>query len=328
MNRDIVSITARRLFGVMLHAALGVVVCNALQAQPAGKAIRLIVPFGPGGGQDILARAFNNELGAALGDPVIIDYKPGAGGAVGSGFVAKSEPDGRTLLMAAAGHTISALITPKPPYDPVNDFAAVAHIATGSQVMLLGSHVPAKTLGEFIAHARANPGKLNYGSAGIGSSTHLGVVYVAKTAGIEMTHIPYKSNAEPINELLGGRIDLVGVPIISGLQYLNDPRVRLIGITGRTRSTFMPNVPPIAESFPGFGYESWFGLLGPAGTPGAVIERVNAAMTRILQTPAMIDRLAKLGLEPESMRPDAFTKVLQADRDRVAEIIKAAGIVR
>ncbi len=277
MNKGITAIAAGRLAGVLLHAAVGIALCDALHAQPAGRAIRLVVPFGPGGGQDILARSFNNELGAALGDPVVIEYKPGAGGAVGSAFVAKSEPDGRTLLMAAAGHTISALITAKPPYDPVKDFATVAHIGTGSQVMLLGNHVPAKTLAEFIAHARANPGRLNYGSAGVGSATHLGVVYFAKTVGIEMAHIPYKSNA---------------------------------------------------ESFPGFGYESWFGLLGPAGTPRAMIERVNAEMTRILQTPAMVERLAKLGLEPEAMRPDAFTKVLIADRDRLVEIIQAAGIAR
>ncbi len=223
MNTGITALAAGRLAGVLLHAAVGIAFCDALHAQPAGRAIRLVVPFGPGGGQDILARSFNNELGAALGDPVVIEYKPGAGGAVGSTFVA---------------------------------------------------------------------------------------------------------NAEPINELLGGRIDLVGVPMISGLQYVNDPRVRLIGITGRTRSAFMPNVPPIAESFPGFGYESWFGLLGPAGTPRAVIERVNTEMTRILQTPSMVERLAKLGLEPEAMRPDAFTKVLIADRDRLVEIIQAAGIAR
>ena len=220
MNRGITAIAAGRLASVLLHAAMGIALCDALHAQPSGKAIRLVVPFGPGGGQDILARSFNTELGAALGDPVVIEYKPGAGGALGSTFVAKSEPDGRTLLMAAAGHTISALITTKPPYDPVKDFATVAHIGNGSQVMLLGSHVPAKTIAEFIAHARANPGRLNYGSAGVGSATHLGVVYFAKTVDIEMAHIPYKSNAEPINELLGGHIDRVSAPIISGLSSM------------------------------------------------------------------------------------------------------------
>ncbi len=313
-----------------LRAALVLVACWAVvglaAAQSSAKVIRIIVPFAAGGGQEILARAFNTELGAALGQPVIVENRPGAGGAVGTTVVAKAPPDGQTFVIAAASHIISALLAAKPPYDPIRDFAAVSHICTGSQVIVVSAKFPARTITEFIKQVKANPGSFNYGPAGNGSSTHLSMAYFANVAGLQMLHVPYKSNAEPIVELIAGRVQAASLPIISALPYAKDDRVRLLAVTAHERSQFLPQVPIMAETFPGYVYESWFGLLGPAGTPRAVIGRVNTEMTKLLADQTIRARIAKLGLEPRSMSPEAFERLLREDYDRVVGIMKQSGI--
>ena len=169
------------------------------------------MPFGPGGGQDILARSFNNELGAALGQPVIVEYRAGAGGMVGSSFVAKSDPNAQTMLIGSIGHTVGALLSAKPPYHPVNDFTPVAHVALSNQVIMVNASLPVKSARELLGYVRANPGKFNYASAGTGSSTHLAMAYFASVAGIQMEHIPYKSNADQIAALLAGTVQVIDV---------------------------------------------------------------------------------------------------------------------
>jgi tripartite-type tricarboxylate transporter receptor subunit TctC len=312
----------------MLRCALAVISLGMASASLAqsGKPIRIIVPFAPGGGQDILARSFNAELGAAIGQPVIVEYRAGAGGGVGTAFVAKADPDGMTLIMAAASHIISAVLTAKPAYHPVKDFTAVAHVGTGSQVLIINSQVPAKSVQEFVKYARANPGKLNYGSAGSGSSTHLAMAYFTNAAGLDIAHIPYKSNSDQTSELMSGRIQAIMIPSIGAMALAKEPRVTILAVTPPTRSIFFPQTPTVAESgYPGFGYGSWFGLLGPAGMPRAATERINTAMANLLKTPAITERLMKIGIEPLALSSPQFEKLLIEDLERVERIVKISG---
>ena len=294
-------------------------------AQFSGRPIRIVVPFAPGGGQEILARSFNSELATALGQAVIVENRAGAGGAVGTAYVAKAAADGQTLIIAGTSHTISALLSSKPQYDPVKDFAGVAYIGTASQVLLIDAKLPAKTVSEFVAHTKANPGKLNYGSAGSGSSTHLSMAYFASLAGLNMAHIPYKSNAEPLTDLVGGRIQAVNLPSISAMQYAKDERVRLLAVTSKERTRFLPDLPTIGETVPGYVYESWFGLLARAGTPKPIVDRINSEMAKLLKNPLIQGRLEKLGIEQRAMSPEDFDKLLHAEYDRVSAIIKLSG---
>lgn len=311
-----------------LAAAMLIIIglCIGNPAMAQGKPLRIIVPFASGGGQDILTRAFSNELGAALGQPVIIDYRPGGGGGVGTSYVAKSEPDGTTLIMAAASHIISAVLSPRPSYHPIKDFAAVAHVGTGSQVLIINSELPARSVQEFVRHAKANPGKFNYGTAGSGSSTHLAMAYFLNAAGIDLAHIPYKSNAAQSQELIAGRIQAIMIPSISAVALARDSRVRLLAVSPDTRSSFFPDLPTVAESgYPGFNYLSWFGLLAPAGMARSQIERINTEVTRLLANPAIIDRMTKIGIEPQALSVPQFEKVLREDLERVERIVKLSG---
>ena len=306
-------------------AAMSLGVAAASIAQ-SGKPIRIIVPFAPGGGQDILARSFNSELGAALGQTVIVEYRAGGGGGVGTAYVARAEADGATLIMAAASHIISAVLSSKPAYHPIKDFTAVAHVGTGSQILMASSTLPVKSIGEFVTYVKAHPGKFNYGSAGSGSSTHLAMAYFTNAAGLDIAHIPYKSNAEQNTELLAGRIQAMMIPSIGAMSLSKDARVTLLAVTPAARSIFFPQLPTIAESgYAGFGYGSWFGLLGPAAIPRNLVERVNGEMAKLLKSPLIAERLAKIGIEPLAMPSREFEKVLIEDLDRIERIVKLSG---
>src|SRR5216683_8083437 len=239
-------------------------------AQPGGKVMRIVVPFAAGGAREVLARTFYSELGAALGQTAIIDNRPGAGGAIGTASVARAAPDGQTLIFAASSHNVTALLGANPPYDPIKDFAGVANIGAQSYVLMASAAVPAKTVAEFVEYAKANPGRLNYASAGHGSSSHLAMAYFAGLAKLDMVHIPFKSTADANNDVLAARSHAVIVPNVGAIPFVRDERIRLLGVTSRKRSAFLPGVPPVAESVPGYGFDSWFGLLAPAKTPRAV----------------------------------------------------------
>src|ERR1700704_3268130 len=243
-------------------------------AQPGGKVMRIVVPFAAGGAREVLARTFYSELGAALGVTAIIDNRPGAGGAIGTASVAKAAPDGQTLIFAASSHNVTALLGANPAYDPIKDFAGVANIGMQSYVLMASASVPAKTVAEFVTYAKANPGKLNYASAGHGSSSHLAMAYLAKLAGIDMVHIPFKSTQDANNDVLAGRSHALIVPNVGALPFLKDERIRLLGVTSRKRSPFLPDLPAIAEDIPGYEFDSWFGLLAPARTPKPAVERI------------------------------------------------------
>jgi tripartite-type tricarboxylate transporter receptor subunit TctC len=287
---------------------------------------RIVVPFAAGGVQDIVARSFSAELGALIGRSVIVENRAGAGGTIGTGSVAKSAPDGQTLILAAASHTIAGSLYARLPYDPLKDFTPVAHIGNVDYVLLVSSTLPVQTLREFIAYGKANPGKLNYASAGNGSATHLSMAYFASMAGIEMVHIPFKATGEAVNEVLAGRSHAVIAANIGAIPFLKDARVRALGATGLKRSQFIPDLPTIDEGgVRGYQFDSWIGLLGPAGLPPAVVAQVNGAVDRLLKDPAILERLAKQGVVPQALTPQAFGELLRADYARMARVVKISG---
>jgi tripartite-type tricarboxylate transporter receptor subunit TctC len=309
--------------------ALAAVVCSALAApavaQGGGKVVRIVVPFAAGGAREVLARSFHSELAEALGQPVIIDNRPGAGGAIGTASVARAAPDGGTLVFAASSHNITALLSADAPYDPIRDFTAVAHIGMQSYVLMTSSQLPVRSVAELVKYAQANPGKLNYASAGYGSSSHLAMAYLAKLAGIDMVHIPFKSTQDANTDVLAGRSHALIVPNVGALPYLKDERVRLLGVTSRERSPFLPDLPAIAEDVPGYQFDSWFGLLAPAHTPKAVVERINAEVEKLLRNPIVLKRLAAQGVEPRPLSPEAFEKLVREDYADMAKLVKAVG---
>jgi len=292
----------------------------------SGGVTRIVVPFAAGGVQDILARAIGPELGTAIGRDVIVENRPGAGGTIGTAVVAKSQPDGHTLILAAASHTINGSLYAKLPYDPIRDFGGVAHIGTVEYVLMINPRIPAGTVREFVAHARANPGKLNYATAGSGTATHLSMAYFNGLAGIDMVHIPFKGTNEAVNEVLAGRADAVIAANIGALPFSKDARIRMLGVTSAKRSKFLPELPTIAESgVPGYEFDSWLGLLGPAGISRATVDQLNLAVAALLRDPVILDRLAKLGIEPQALAPEAFDALLRADFAKMARVVKASG---
>jgi len=211
------------------------------------------------------------------------------------------------------------------PYDPIRDFAAVANIGMQSYVLMASAAVPARTVAELVKYAKANPGKLNYASAGHGSSSHLAMAYFANLAGLDMVHIPFKSTQDANNDVLAARSHAVIVPNVGAIPFTKDERMRLLGVTSQRRSAFLPSVPPVAESIPGYEFDSWFGLLAPAKTPRPVIERINAEVGKLLRDPVILGRLASQGVEPRPLSPEAFEKLIREDYQDMARVVKAVG---
>src|SRR6267378_63706 len=294
-------------------------------AQPGGKVMRIVVPFAAGGTREVLARTFYSELGAALGTTAIIDNRPSAGGAIGTASIAKAAPNDQTLIFAASSHNVTALLGANPPYDPIRDFAAIANIGMQSYVLMASAAVPARTAAEFVAYARSNPGRLNYASAGHGSSGHLAMAYFASLAKLDMVHIPFKSSQDATTDVLAARSHAVIVPNVGAIPFVKDERIRLLGVTSQRRSAFLPEVPPVAESVPGYGFDSWFGLLAPARTPKPVIARINAAVAKLLRDPVILARLATQGVEPRPLSPEAFERLIREDYEDMARVVKAVG---
>jgi tripartite-type tricarboxylate transporter receptor subunit TctC len=313
-------IDRRNFIGTTLALAAGT---SMAQSQ---RVARIVVPFAAGGVQDLLARAMSNELALALGQTVIIDNKPGAGGTVGTAFVAKSAADSGVMVMAAASHNISGSLYTKLSFDPQKDFAPLAHIGNAGYVLMINPDVPAKNAAEFIRYAKANPGKMNYATAGVGSATHLSMAYFNGLAGIDLVHLPLKATGEAINEVISGRAQAVIAASIGALAFAKDSRIRLVGVTSPKRSKYLPEVPTIAESgLPGYQFDSWFGLLGPVATPAADVERVHAAVSKLLKDPVVLERLDKQGIEPAILSNPDFARLLAQDYERMAKVVKASG---
>lgn len=289
------------------------------------KPIKIVVPFSPGSVQDALARSFSNELGQALGQSVLVENKAGAGGTVGTGIVSKSAPDGYTLVMAAASHNINGTLFPKLSFDPIKDFTAAAYIGTSSYILMTNTEFPAKTVAEFIALAKAKPGGFNYASAGNGSASHLAMAYFDSMAGIDLVHIPTKGTGDAITELLANRAQAVIAANVAALPFAADNRIRFLGVSSEKPSPFVPGIPPIANTVKGYAFDSWFGLLAPAGTPKEVTNKISAEMAKLLKQPDIIERMRRQGIEIGSLTPSEFNQLLVKDFDRMANVVRSSG---
>lgn len=295
-------------------------------AQAQDKTTRIVVPFAAGAVQDTLGRSLSMELGAALKQTVIVENKAGAGGTIGTAFVAKATPDGSVLDLAAASHLIAKYLYDNLTYDPLKSFAPAAYIGNASYILMVPGDLPVNSVADFIKLVKASPGKYNYASAGNGSATHLSMAYFAATAGLQMEHIPTKSTGEAVTEVLSGRAQAVIAANVAALGFKEDKRIKLLAVTSPARSKFIPDLPTVAESgLPGYEFTSWFGLLAPAGTPAATLDGIQAAMATALQTPAVIERLSKQGIETDLLTNAQFAEILKKSDVQMADVVKKSG---
>ena len=286
------------------------------------KPIRLIVPFPAGGATDLFARTLSQKMGEKLGTTLVIDNKPGAGGAIGSDMAAKAAPDGYTLLLATTStHSIGPWINPKLPYDTVHDFTPIGHVGDAPSIMLVPNSSPAKTVREWIEHAKKNPGKLNYASSGNGTIVQLTAELFKSQAGVFVTHIPYKGTALAIPDLISGKVDVLFDSLPTGMPHVRDGRLRALGVTSLKRSPLAPELPPIADTLPGFESNTWFGLYGPKALPAEMVTRVNTAANQALADPEVRDKLARLGISPTTSTPAQFASMVAEDAAKWKKII-------
>ena len=299
----------------------------AAQAYPSQN-ILLVVPFTPGGSTDILARLLGQRLEGALKYPVIVESRPGAGGSVGVGSVARAAADGHTLVMGHIGtFAVNPALYPKLPYDPVKSFEPVSGIANVHNMLVVHPDVPAKTLQELIDYAKQNPGKLNYASGGIGSAAHIAMVALADRAGITMTHVPYRGTAPAVTDLLGGRVQLTFTGAPNLLQHVEAGTMRALAVSGASRLKGAPNVPTVAESgFPGFEASQWYGILVPAGTPKAIVDRLNTEVRTAMAAPEIAERLSLEGAEVWTSTPAEFRDHIAKEMARWGDLVKRIGI--
>jgi tripartite-type tricarboxylate transporter receptor subunit TctC len=316
----------RRSLAVLLTLSLAASVVTA-QGYPS-KPIRLVVPFPAGGATDLLARSLGQRLGQGLGQTVVVENKSGGGGSLGSAEVAKSAPDGYTLLIATSStHAIGPHLNPKLPYKttgPNSDFTPVAHVADATNVLLVPMDLPVKDVKELIAYAKARPGQLNYASSGNGTIVHLTTEAFKAQAGVYLTHIPYRGTALAIPDLVSNKVQILFDSIVSGMPHVKDGKLKALAVTGRTRSALAPELPTVAESgLPGFVSTTWFGIYGPRGLPADITARLNAEFNKAMQSAEVRERLARLGADVGAANtPAQFAAMVQADSDRWAAIIR------
>ena len=289
-------------------------------------AIRLVVPFAPGGAVDSLARVIANPLAERLGQPVVVYNRGGAGGSIGMDEVAKAPPDGYTLLLAHSGLTYVPGFYRNPPFDPAKDFDGIVIAVSGIYVLAVNLDLPVRSVAELIAYAKANPGKLSYGSAGVGSSLHLAGEFLKHDTGIDIVHVPYKGPAEAAADMIGGRIQMMFGPSVTILPLAQAGKLRALAVTSARRSSLAPELPAMAETLPGFEVVGWYGLAAPAGTPKQIVARLNAETNRVLQSPDFNAEVRKLGYETIGGTPDEAAARIKSDVVRWTKIIHGAGI--
>ena len=310
-----------------IHWTLAVLALSALtpaalaQSYPT-KAIRLVVPFPAGGATDLFARSLSQKLGEKLGVSLVVDNKPGAGGTLGSDLVAKGVADGYTLLLATSStHSIGPNLNPRMPYDAVRDFTPIGQVGNAPSIMLVPNSSPAKTVQEWIDHARKNPGRLNYASSGNGTVVQLTAELFKSQANLFVVHIPYKGTALAIPDLVSGKVDVLFDSLPTGLPHVRDGRLRALGVTTLKPTPLAPGVPPIADVLPGYESNTWFGLFGPKGLPPEVVTRVNTAANQVLQDPEVLDKLQRLGIESVGGTPAQFSAMLAKESAKWKKII-------
>jgi tripartite-type tricarboxylate transporter receptor subunit TctC len=309
-------------------AAIALAVAAPAQAQTwPEKPVHIIISFTAGSATDVIARAMSNELSAKLGQPVIIENKPGAGGTIAAAQVAKAAPDGYTLLVNSSGHTVSPWIYSKLSYDTAKDLMGVSLLARQPNIMVVSPDRGFKTVGDLVKQAKAQPGKLSFASAGVGSATHMNGEKFKAAAGIDVLHVPYKGTPEALNDVMGGRVEYFFSPVVAALSLVREKRLLALANGSPTRSSVLPDVPTTEEAgYKGSGYDYWAGLLAPAGTPPAVIDKLNKAVAEVLALPEVKERLGKIGADPAPNKPAEFDALVVRELKENGELIKAAGI--
>ena len=313
----------KRLFTTTLSAALlALALPVAAQSYPA-KPIKIVVPFPAGGTSDVLARLIGQKMTENWGQPVVVENKPGSSGNLGADAVAKSAPDGYTLVLMDVGNLVISPALFKLPFSVEKDFSPVAMVAYSPHLLAVSTKVPANTPAELVGYAKAQKGKLNYAvAAGMGSASHLAGVMYAQRSGIEWGYVPYKGGAQAITDLIGGQVDVMFNGMVATYPHVKAGKIKLIAISSAKRNAQMPDTPTVAESLPGFLTGSFQGLLAPAGTPKAVIDKVYAEVQRITALPDVRERLTTLGAEPSAMSPTEFGHWLKAEIPAMAKIVK------
>jgi tripartite-type tricarboxylate transporter receptor subunit TctC len=317
--------------GIGLAAALWAAAAPALAAQAEGfpqRPIRVIVPFSVGGTSDLAARVLGAGLTEALGVQIVVDNRGGAGGTLGTRLAVEATPDGYTMILNNIGLAVNETLSPKRGYQALRDLAPVAGIGSSPSVLVVNNKFPAKSVAEFVALAKSQPGKIAFGSAGTGSSTHLSMAYLQSVAGIELHHVPYKGGGPAVLDAIAGHIQCVLAPVPTVHGHLKAGRLRALGVTSAKRSAVVPELPTIAESgVPGYEFSTWYGLLVPAKTPRAAIARLNRAVTEVLVPGGpTYEKLKSQGLDPEPSSPEGFRKLIESEIAKWRKVIHSAGI--
>jgi tripartite-type tricarboxylate transporter receptor subunit TctC len=314
-----------RLIMAVLAATLAVSTAHA-QTYP-DKSVHVIVPFTPGSATDVVARTVAQALSTRMGQVFVVENRPGAGGMIGAGIVAKSAPDGYTLLVNSSGHTVNPSIFPTITYDTAKDFVGISMLAQQPNILIAAPSKNWKTAGDLVKAAKAEPGKLTYASAGAGSATHMNAEKFRASAGIDAVHIPYKGTPEALSDTMNGRVDYFFAPVVAALPMVRDNRVTALAVGSPKRASVLPDVPTTEEAgFAGSAYNFWVGMLAPAGTPPAIVERLNEEVTAVLASPEIKDRLAALGADAAPMTAADFDKLIVQELKDNALLVKRAEI--
>ena len=322
-----ISIDRRTLLGGLGATALLAPVAGYAQAPwPQGRTLKLVVPFPPAGATDVLGRLVADKLGQTWSTNFVVENRAGAGGNIGTDAVAKAEPNGDTLLIVSVGMATNQYLYAKLNYDPVKDLAPVTMVALVPNLLVVNKDLPVNSVAELVAYAEANPGKLSYGSSGIGTSVHLSGELFQKLTGTKMVHVPYRGTAQATQDLIGGRIDLIFDNITQALPHVRAGSIKGLGITTEKRSAAAPEFAPIAETVPGFDVSSWFALFAPAKTPQAIIDKIQADTKAGLADPALRAKMANLAADPVGGTPAELAAFLQGEMKKWGDLIKEIGV--
>lgn len=321
-------LTRRAVTGALAATAFGAPATLRAQgtAFPGGRNVKLVVPFPPAGATDIIGRLWAEKIGQIWGTNIVIENKPGAGGNIGTEQVAKGEQDGTQLLIVSVGMATNQYLYPRLTYDPVADFKPVSLLALVPNLLVAGKHLPANTVAELITYAKANPGKISFGSSGVGTSVHLSGELFKRMTGTDMVHVPYRGTAPATQDLIGGRIELIFDNITQAVTHVRAGSIKALGITTAKRSPVAPEFAPIAETVPGFDVSSWFAIFAPKGTPDAVIAKLHADTRTVMADPQVRERMATLGAEIVASTPAELAGFLKSEMDKWGALIRDAKI--
>lgn len=318
------------IMNCLRRAALGAALACAATAAMAetwpAKPIRMIVGFPAGGGADIVARVLGAELGKSLGQSVVVDNRGGANGVIGTQELAKAAPDGHTLMLTISSHVTNALPYPTAPYDAMKDFAPVSLVATSPFVLVVNPTLPVNSVAELVALAKAQPGKINYGSPGNGSTQHLFHALMNLSAGIDMTHVAYKGGAPMANDLLAGHVQVGFTTPLFSQTLLQQGKLKALAVTSKKSIAQLPNVPPIGDALRGYEADVWYGVIAPASTPRAVIDKLSAEIARVVRAPAVRQKLIAQAAEPVGSTPEEFAAVMEGELKKWSAVIRQTGI--